>query len=81
MMNIKHQTALLTALLLASPLAMAQGAQYSAEDGPFVLTDCRIETITNGVIENGSVAIDADGNEAFGYRGNDFADRRRCSAR
>lgn len=42
-------------------MALAQGAQYQAENGPFVLTDCRIETITNGVIENGSVAIDAEG--------------------
>ena len=42
-------------------MALAQGAQYQAEDGPFVLTDCRIETVTNGVIESGSVAIGADG--------------------
>ena len=42
-------------------MALAQGAQYQAENGPFVLTDCRIETITHGVIENGSVAIDAEG--------------------
>ena len=51
----------LLAAVLASPTALAQGPQYRAADGPFVLTDCRIETITNGVIERGSVAIGADG--------------------
>ncbi|GAB5537171.1 MAG: amidohydrolase family protein [Rubricoccaceae bacterium] len=53
--------AALAVLLFASPMAFAQGSQYQAENGPFVLTDCRIETITNGVIANGSVAIGADG--------------------
>ncbi|MEO0560447.1 MAG: amidohydrolase family protein [Bacteroidota bacterium] len=57
----RRALAALTALLFASPMATAQGAQYQAENGPFVLTDCRIETITNGVIENGSVAIGSDG--------------------
>ena len=54
------RTPLLLLALVSAP-ALAQGPQYRAEAGPFLLTDCRIETVTNGVIESGSVAIDADG--------------------
>ncbi|WP_412060913.1 amidohydrolase family protein [Rubrivirga sp. IMCC45206] len=47
------------AALLAVP-ASAQGAQYRATGGTFALTDCRIETVTRGTIERGTVVI-ADG--------------------
>ncbi|WP_412069774.1 amidohydrolase family protein [Rubrivirga sp. IMCC43871] len=45
------------AALLAIP-ASAQGAQYRATGGTFALTDCRIETITRGTIERGTVVIE-----------------------
>ena len=45
------------ALLVAAP-AFAQGPQYRARAGTFALTDCRIETVTRGTIENGTVVIE-----------------------
>jgi imidazolonepropionase-like amidohydrolase len=47
----------LLAALLAVP-AFAQGPQYRARAGTFALTDCRIETVTRGVIETGTVVIE-----------------------
>ena len=49
--------ALLATALLA-PSASAQGPQYRARAGTFALTDCRIETVTRGVIERGTVVIE-----------------------
>lgn len=49
---------LLLALLTAAP-ALAQGAQYRARAGTFALTGCRIETVTRGTIESGTVVIEA----------------------
>lgn len=46
---------LLAALLAAAP-ALAQGIGQG-ETGTFALTDCRIETVTNGTIEGGTVVI------------------------
>ena len=47
------------ALLAFLPLAAAaQGSQYRGESGTFALTDCRIETVTNGLIERGTVVLD-----------------------
>ncbi len=45
------------AALVALP-AVAQGPQYRARTGPFALTDCRIETVTRGVVERGTVVIE-----------------------
>ncbi|WP_420456570.1 amidohydrolase family protein [Rubrivirga sp.] len=45
------------AALVALP-ASAQGPQYRARTGPFALTDCRIETVTRGVVERGTVVIE-----------------------
>lgn len=45
------------ALLVAAP-ALAQGPQYRARTGTFALTDCRIETVTRGVVERGTVVIE-----------------------
>ena len=45
-------------LLFAALPASAQGAQYRAQTGTFALTDCRIETVTRGVIERGTVVIE-----------------------
>ena len=45
------------AVLSAAP-AFAQGPQYRARAGTFALTDCRIETVTRGTIENGTVVIE-----------------------
>ena len=45
------------ALLAAAP-ALAQGAQYRAQGGTFALTDCRIETVTRGTVERGTVLIE-----------------------
>ena len=50
-----------TLVLLAAVLgstAAAQGPQYRAQAGPFALTDCRIETVSGGVIDNGTVVIE-----------------------
>ncbi|MEM1117753.1 MAG: amidohydrolase, partial [Bacteroidota bacterium] len=44
-------------LLVAAP-ALAQGPQYRARAGTFALTDCRIETVTRGTIESGTVVIE-----------------------
>ena len=51
---------LLALAALAAVPASAQGPQYRARTGTFALTDCRIETVTRGVIERGTVVI-ADG--------------------
>lgn len=45
------------AALTALPAA-AQGPQYRARGGTFALTDCRIETVTRGTIERGTVVIE-----------------------
>ena len=45
------------AVLLAAP-ASAQGPQYRARAGTFALVDCRIETVTRGTIERGTVVIE-----------------------
>ena len=50
----------LLATALPAPPASAQGPQYRARAGTFALTDCRIETVTRGTIERGTVVI-ADG--------------------
>ena len=50
---------LLTLAVLVALPASAQGAQYRAQTGTFALTDCRIETVTNGVIERGTVVIES----------------------
>ncbi|HEX8384882.1 MAG TPA: amidohydrolase family protein [Rubricoccaceae bacterium] len=50
----------LAALLLVGPAVRAQGPQYRGQSGTFALTDCRIETVTRGTIERGTVVI-ADG--------------------
>lgn len=50
--------ALLALALLLTVPASAQGAQYRATGGSFALTDCRIETITRGTIERGTVVIE-----------------------
>ena len=47
--------ALLALAGLAALPAAAQGPQYRARAGAFALTDCRIETVTRGVIERGTV--------------------------
>ena len=39
--------------------ALAQGAQYRSESGLFALTDCRIETVTQGTIARGTVVLDS----------------------
>ena len=54
-----HLAAAVLAALLAAP-ALAQGPQYQPRAGTFALTDCRIETVTRGTIESGTVVI-ADG--------------------
>lgn len=43
-------------LLVAAP-TLAQGPQYRARTGTFALTDCRIETVTRGTVERGTVVI------------------------
>ncbi len=45
------------ASLLLPTAALAQGPQYRPTAGTFALTDCRIETVTNGTIERGTVVI------------------------
>lgn len=45
------------ALIVAAP-ALAQGPQYRARAGTFALTDCRIETVTRGTVEAGTVIIE-----------------------
>ena len=54
---MKRFTLLALAALAAAP-AVAQGPQYRARAGTFALTDCRIETVTRGVIERGTVVIE-----------------------
>ena len=49
---------LLALALAAAAPAVAQGPQYRARSGPFALTDCRIETVTRGTIERGTIVID-----------------------
>jgi hypothetical protein len=50
--------AIAAALFLAAPLAPTYSqAITEGQPGTFVLTDCRIETVTNGTIENGRVVI------------------------
>lgn len=49
---------LLVLLALLPIAASAQGSQYRGESGLFALTDCRIETVTNGTIERGTVVLD-----------------------
>ena len=53
-MRLSH---LALAAVLAAP-ALAQGIQYQPSAGTFALTDCRIETVTRGVIESGTVVIE-----------------------
>ena len=50
--------ALLVLAALAALPASAQGPQYRARAGTFALTDCRIETVTRGTIERGTVVIE-----------------------
>ena len=50
--------ALLVAWTAAGPPALAQGPQYRARAGTFALTDCRIETVTRGVVDRGTVVIE-----------------------
>ena len=50
--------ALLALALLAALPASAQGPQYRARAGTFALTDCRIETVTRGTVEAGTVVIE-----------------------
>ena len=45
------------ALLAAAP-TFAQGLEYRTQAGTFALTDCRIETVTRGAIESGTVVIE-----------------------
>ncbi len=49
---------LLALAALAVAPAHAQGPQYRARAGTFALTDCRIETVTRGVVERGVVVIE-----------------------
>ena len=49
--------ALCLALALLAPTAAAQGPQYRARAGTFALTDCRIETVTNGTIARGTLVV------------------------
>jgi imidazolonepropionase-like amidohydrolase len=61
---------LLLALLVAGP-ALAQpslheGAIHEGRPGAFALTDCRIETVTNGTLERGSLVIRDGRIEAVG---------------
>ena len=49
---------LLALAALAAVPASAQGPQYRARTSTFALTDCRIETVTRGVIERGTVVIE-----------------------
>lgn len=51
---------LLLILALLPAAALAQGPQYRGQAGTFALTDCRIETVTRGTIERGTVVV-ADG--------------------
>lgn len=68
----RHPPTLLCALLLVAfvlvPGAQAQapGAVAQAQRGPFALTNARIQTVTNGVIENGTVVIEEDRITAVG---------------
>ncbi|MEM0961963.1 MAG: amidohydrolase family protein [Bacteroidota bacterium] len=48
----------LLAVLLAAGSVNAQGAQYRGTAGTFALTDCRIETVTQGTIESGTIVIE-----------------------
>jgi imidazolonepropionase-like amidohydrolase len=49
----------LLALLIALPvLAVAQPTVSEGVPGTFALTDCRIETVTNGLIEQGTLVIE-----------------------
>ncbi len=51
--------ALLIALTptLLPAAALAQGAQYRPVAGTFALTDCRIETVTQGTVERGTLVV------------------------
>ncbi|HEX8298314.1 MAG TPA: amidohydrolase, partial [Rubricoccaceae bacterium] len=53
-MRLSALVALVTVLV---PAAAAQGPQYRARTGTFALTGCRIETVTNGTIANGTLVI------------------------
>lgn len=59
---------LLLALVLTFVLIAdgAQAQQPKARRGPFALTNARIQTITNGIIENGTVVIEEDRITAVG---------------
>lgn len=52
------RSALFALAALAAVPASAQGPQYRARAGTFALTDCRIETVTRGTIERGTVVIE-----------------------
>ncbi len=57
-MTTMRTTLLLALLAAAASPAFAQGPQYRARTGTFALTDCRIETVTRGVVESGTVVIE-----------------------
>ena len=44
-------------LFLSAAPAAAQGPQYRGASGTFALTDCRLETVTNGTIERGNLIV------------------------
>ena len=68
---------LLLAFLLALLLAgEAHAQQPKAQRGPFALTNARIQTVTNGVIENGTVVIEGDRITAVGPNAEAPADAR-----
>jgi len=60
-------------LLVAAPLAaqpsLHEGAIHHGHAGTFALTDCRIETVTNGLIERGTVVIRDGRIESIGAGG------------
>ncbi len=53
-----RRLSILTLLAFSASGAFAQGAQYRGESGTFALTDCRIETVTQGTIARGTVVLD-----------------------
>lgn len=59
--NLKPRTTklftLLAFVLLIAAQSMAQGNYIRTYDGTFALANARIETVTNGIIENGTVVI------------------------
>lgn len=55
---VHGHVAALALALLATTAASAQGAEYKARTGTFALTDCRIETVTRGTVERGTVVIE-----------------------